>query len=171
MECEMPIQGRIYKWRQGSTFKTEAQVAGEFLEHLREEMGGHLTPTAVYEAAMDEESPIHEEFEWDIQKAAQAHWRDRAGNMMRHLAVVRVQEQSADNGVPAFMSVTVTVGERGYVSAAQVYSSSDYKQQTIDQALKMLNGLKARFGMLEELGVVWKAIARAEKNRIKSKAA
>jgi len=51
--------GRIYKWRPGSTFKVEAQIAGDYLEKLREENEGYLTPTEVYEAAMDEDSPIH----------------------------------------------------------------------------------------------------------------
>jgi len=166
----MPKKGRIYKWRPGATFKVDAQEAGEFLEDLKEQQGGVLTTTAVYEAAMDEDSPIHDEFEWDVEKAAQAHWRDRAGNMMRHLAVVRIKTHKPASGVPAFMSVNVTAGKRGYVSTEQVQSSADFQQQVIDQAIKLLNGLKARFETISELDEVWTAIAKAEKRRARQKA-
>lgn len=167
----MPKQGRIYKWRPGATFKVEAQVAGEYLEDLREDSGGALTTTAVYEAAMDPDSPLHEEFEWDVEKAAQAHWRDRAGNLIRHLAVVRVKNQKASSGIPAFMSVNVTSGQRGYVNAEQVYSSADYHHQVVDQVLKQLKGLQERYGKLEELDEIWSAIEKTEEARAKKKAA
>ena len=168
----MPKQGRIYKWRPGSTFKVDAQEAGEYLEELREQKEDEaLTPTDVYEAAQDPDSPLHEEFEWDVEKAAKAHWRDRAGNLLRHLAVVRVWTEEASDGVPAFLSVNVTSGSRGYVSAEQVYASADYHEQVVEQALKMFKGLQARFGKLGELSDIWKAIEKAEKKRAKKKAA
>jgi len=87
---------------------------------------------------------------------------------MRHLAVVRVQTQKASDGVPAFTSVNVTYGQRGYVSSEQVYSSADYRQQTLDQALTLLKGLQDRFGKFEELDEIWKAIAKAERRRAKN---
>jgi hypothetical protein len=165
----MPKQGRIYKWRPGSTFKADAQEAGEFLEELREKNGGVLTTTAVYEAAQDQDSPLHDDFEWDVEKAARAHWRERARDVMRHLAVVRIKTQKAPSGVPAFMSVNVTQGKRGYVSADQVKSSADFREQVIDQALRLLNGLKSRFETIQELDGIWKAIATAEKRRARQK--
>lgn len=165
----MAKRGRIYKWRKGSSFKVEAQVAGELLEDLREKNGGFLDKEDVWKAAQDPDSPIHEEFEWDVDKAAQAHWKSRAGDMIRHLAVVRILDTPPEEGMPAFINVVIQTDDddkrRGYVTGTQVLSDADLHQQAIDQALKLLKGLEARYNAIVELDDIWKAIRKAEKKR------
>jgi len=173
-EIEWHIEkvGRYYKWRPGSSFKVDAQVAGEYLEELREQNDGVLTKTDVYQAAQDPDSPIHGEFQWDVQKAAEAHWRARAGDMIRHLAIVRVKQMPASDGVPAFLNVRLTTTEgtkRGYVTGTEVLSSADLHEQVVAQALKQLKGLEGRYGKLVELDGVWEAIRKAEKRRANKK--
>lgn len=45
--------------------------------------GGYIEPATVVAAARDPKSPIHDEFEWDVHKAAQAHWLDTARQLIR----------------------------------------------------------------------------------------
>lgn len=164
----MSKKGRIYKWRKGSSFRVDAQVAGEFLEDLREQNGGLLTKDVVWEAAQNPESPIHKEFEWDVEIAAREHWKSRAGDMIRHLAVVRILDTPPEDGVPAFVNVVVKTDDderRGYVTGTQVLSDADLHQQAIDQALRLLKGLEARYNAIVELDDIWKAIRKAEKRR------
>jgi len=162
---------RVYKWRAGSTFKVDAQVAGEYLEELKEQNDGLLEPNVVWEAARDPESPIHEEFEWDVEKAAERHWRQRARNLMNHVAVVASYNETAGDGAPAFISVQVATKKRAYVSAAQVIANEDWHEQAIASCFKQLKGLESRYGKLTELDDVWNAIRKAEKKRSRAKVA
>lgn len=163
----MSDEGRVYKWDRGSSFKIDAQTAGEYLEALREQNGGVLKPEDVVEAAKDEHSPIHNEFEWDVNLAAQKHWKDRARNLLNHIVVVRLQDDSPDDGVPAFINVKVTTVDRGYVSMVQVVKIADWREQAIEDCFKMLNALKKRYEQLTELDPIWKAIEKAEQARAK----
>lgn len=163
--------GRVYKWRRGSTFKVDPQVAGEYLEELKDENDGLLQPDTVWQAARDPSSPIHDEFEWDMEKAAARHWRQRARNLMNHVAVVATYEESADDGAPAFINVKVATKQRAYVNTAQVIANEDWHDQAVASCLKQLKGLQARYEKLTELDEVWAAIRKAEKKRKRAKVA
>jgi hypothetical protein len=164
-------KGRIFKWKKGSTFKVDAQTAGTFLENLKAENDGILQPDDVVEAAKDPESPIHDEFEWDLQKAANNHWKDRARNLMNHLAVVRVYAEDASEGVSAFVNVEVAQSTRGYVAMSQVVANDDWRQQMVDDVLNRLKALQKKYEQLDELDGVWAAIKKAETRRAKGSAA
>lgn len=56
--------------------------------------GGYIEPSAVVEAARDPKSPIHDEFEWDVHKAAQAHWLDTARQLIRFVRLETTTEPS-----------------------------------------------------------------------------
>ena len=166
------VQGRLYTWDDGSTFKVSAQVAGEYLDTLRKQHGGVLAPEDVVEAAKSADSPIHGEFTWDVEKAAFQHWKARARNMMSHLSIQEFSEQDPRDSAPAMVNLVVTTfteTRRGYVSLEQVFSDEELRQQAIDQCLKLLSGIKRRFSVFEELEDVRTAIAKAEEKRAKSK--
>lgn len=44
---------------------------------------GYISPSRVIEAARDPKSPIHTDFEWDIQAAAEQYWLDQARTLIR----------------------------------------------------------------------------------------
>jgi len=161
-------KGRLYRWDVGSTFKVSAQVAGEYLDALREQNGGMLTPEIVVEAAKSEYSPIHKEFEWDFQKAAEKHWRERARNMISHIDIVRVQDDDPDAAVPAFVHVRLIDSGPAYVTMAQVVQVADWREFAIKDCLRMLKGLQKRYEQLTELDSIWAAIDEAEKARAKA---
>lgn len=138
------------------------QVAGEYLDEIRERNGGIVKPIDVVEAAKDISSPIHKEFEWDVDKAAVTAWKQRARQMLNHLViVVDVNKSDPEHTPPAFINVQITRGSRGYASTDAVALSEDWRSYALDQCMKMLTGLKRRFNHLSELDSVWAAIEEA----------
>lgn len=162
----MSSDGRIYKWAPGSTFKTEAQVAGEYIEELRQE-NGYITPEMVWKAAEDPDSPIHGDFEWNERKAAENHWRERARNMVNHIVVVRTYDEPADEALRAFVSVVVSEKERAYVDIETVKSDEEMRQDLIDDILAKLKAFQKRYEQITELDSIWAEITKAEKRRAK----
>jgi 1,4-alpha-glucan branching enzyme len=60
-------------------------------EHLKFlELNGRLTPERVVHDAKRPESPLHEHFLWDVQKAAEHFWLDQARDLIRAVKVVVV---------------------------------------------------------------------------------
>ena len=65
--------------RKGYRVKTDPQVVGEYCYALEQVKGRKITPKELVEAARDENSPLHNEFEWNDTIAAQKHreWQAR----------------------------------------------------------------------------------------------
>jgi len=53
-----------------------------------QDVNGRITPEAVVTDARDPKSPLHELFNWDVQKAAEGFWLDRARSIIRSVEVV-----------------------------------------------------------------------------------
>lgn len=164
----MSSDGRIYKWAAGSTFKTDAQIAGEYIEELRQENDGFVTPEMVWKAAEDPDSPIHDDFEWDERKAAENHWKERARNLVNHIVVVRTYDEPADEGLKAFISVVVSEKKRAYVDIGTVKSDEEMRQDLIDSILAQLKVFQKRYEQITELDAIWAEIRKAEKRRAKA---
>lgn len=58
------------------------------LERLSTRHGGRLQADDVWKAARPASSPLHGRFEWDVQKAAIAHWREQARDILQLWIVV-----------------------------------------------------------------------------------
>jgi hypothetical protein len=56
--------------------------------------GGYIEPAAVVEAARDPKCILHDEFEWDIRAAAEAHWLDTARSLIRFVRLETTTEPS-----------------------------------------------------------------------------
>src|SRR5262245_45008054 len=57
-------------------------------ELARMEATGGLTAKRVVEEARPPDAPLHDLFEWDVVKAAQAHWENQARMVIRSVEVV-----------------------------------------------------------------------------------
>ena len=47
------------------------------------ERDGTTTPEAVLADAKDKESPLHDLFDWNVKRAAEAHWLERSRDILR----------------------------------------------------------------------------------------
>jgi hypothetical protein len=159
-------EGRIFKWKDGSTFKASAQEVGEYLSNYMQMHGLPVLQTEdIVEAAKDVASPMHNDFEWDVYKAAEKHWKERARNLANHIVIVKSKKQPAYEGVPAFTSIEVTDYGRGYMAMTDVISDEEYKKQAIDFVKRQLISLKNKYEKYTQLDHIWKEIRKLEKTR------
>lgn len=91
----------------------DPQVVGEHLDRLRER--GDCSAGAILESAKPSDSPIHCLYEWDVEKAAEAHWLQVSRSIPKRLVEVRceVSESEPVRVTPAFAHVPPKDGRRG----------------------------------------------------------
>ena len=160
----------MFRWRPGSRFSVKAQVAGGELDRIRRENNGDLIPASVVDAARDDESPLHDLFEWEDSRAAELFRQTQARHLINSIRIiVREDEESPEESRIAFIRVRVDK-RSSYRSASSVLSDTDLRKQAIDECLALLEGVKARFDHLNELAEVFEAIQNvSSKFRTKKK--
>ena len=86
---------------------------------------GVLTPDAVIEDAKDPESPLHDQFEWDTDKAAYRYWVDQARSLITSVKVVETIEKRKVSTVYYVRNPQADSDEQGYVSVTTLKSDED----------------------------------------------
>lgn len=146
----------VYKWRAGHCRTVPAQVAGEHLEELRVEHSG-LTARVVVDDAKRPESPLHPEFEWDDEQAADE-WRlHQARNIMNAMIAVLGEGMEQPRETRAFVVVTENHQDR-YTSVAVALTDPAFRQQVLARAFREFEALRRKYAELEELATIFKAI-------------
>lgn len=69
----------IYRWKTGSRFKTDANIAAGIMNKLAKE--NRLNAETLVDVSRPEDAPLHNEFEWDDVKAAEE-WRKQTSRVM-----------------------------------------------------------------------------------------
>ena len=152
----------VYRWREGTHPKVEAQAAGEHLEALRAASGA-LTARLVVDDAKAAESPLHEAFEWDDSKAADEYRLVQAREIMRGVAVV-ISDDGDDEEKTSRAFVVVTQNEQDrYESIQVVMKDPAMRQQVLTRALRELEAWERKYRELEEFAGVVKAIEKSRK--------
>lgn len=143
-----------YVYRVQGLNKAPAQVAGEIMEQLEHSEQG-LSPASLLDASRDENAPLHGEFEWDDQKAAEEYRLTQAGDLIRNVRII-VEEQDAPTR--AFVST----GERSgaYVSLQSALDNSKWKSNLLESAKRAMNEFAAKYRQLEELAGVIAEMAK-----------
>jgi len=88
---------------------------------------GKLNPKDVFEAAKDPSNVLHQEFDWDKDRAAQQHWLDTARSLIRSY-VVEVKSTITNTVLEAPMYVRnpgLPAHQEGYVTVSEVKNSTD----------------------------------------------
>ena len=130
--------------------KADPQKIGEALAEIKAKHGGDLRPRYVWSAVKDHpRHPLHKHFQWDVQKAAEAHWTDQARELIRVVRVVD-SERPDDPPVPAFISVS-DKGGASYRSASEIRSSAYYQHIVMKQALRDLESWQRRYRELSDV--------------------
>ena len=108
------------------------EAVAERLRQLTEASGGVLTPTAVVKDAMDATSPLHDQFEWDAQKAAWNHWIVRAREIIRSVRV-QFRDDSQSLSVVAYVRDPRLVEDQGYLSTLSIRTDQDLAREALVQ--------------------------------------
>jgi hypothetical protein len=167
-----PVPVRVeYRWRSGARRPVDlAVILGKEVERLRKKhrVRGITAEILVKEAASPR-SPLHELFDWEDDSAAHQ-WRlEQARSAMRDLVVVSVTHQGEvvdDRPVRALFNLDRvpdgdddTAGE--YIATATVLESQVLRRRLLRQALRELEGFRAKYKFLSELNAIFVAIDKA----------
>ena len=148
-----------YRWKTQGIFKTDANTVGQIFEELESTVG--LTAENVVNVSRDTLAPLHDEFEWDNDIAAES-WRKRqAQNMIGNLSIV-LAETEEENATPirAFFATEL----HHYENIEAIISNGDKRDHLLDRALRELKAFKNKYRMLTELAAVFGAIDQVTEN-------
>ena len=131
---------------------------------------GYISPDLVIEDAKDDKSPLHECFEWDVNKAALETWRDTARTLIRSVRVIRsietVEFRAEGHNLPEFVRDPSRKGdEQGYVRTAELRNDRDRAIASImmeisraEAAIARARNVAEALGLSEEVRLVRSAI-------------
>ena len=143
-------------------FKTESMQAA--LMALYEANNNQLPPRSVVDAARDPSSPLHDEFEWDDDAAAEAYRLAQAGALVRRVLATIIKRD------PKTKRLTATVTRQyqsrpsqrhrdgGYETLQDILSDEDKRAELIGRVLREMRSYRKRYEELVELQSIWSAI-------------
>ena len=151
----------IFKWKDGSHFPVDAQVAGERIEAIRDE-AGVVTAPLVLEDARAEDSPLHRCFEWDDSIAAEKHRLHQTRYLLERI----VTTVTVDGGVPtetrAYVATRVEeMTQHDFRPVAAVMADADSRKQFVQTALTELARWEAKYAHVPELAATVAAVRAA----------
>ena len=139
----------IYSWKTGSCISIDAEQAYAEMSTLSE-----LTPANVLELARDEDSALHDAFEWDNSVAAEKYRLGQA----RHLIVSIVVRQDEDKAEESQRVFQISTERAHYQPIRYFLENKDEHTRLLERAKGELYAIQKRYGNLAELEEVFDAI-------------
>lgn len=133
-------------WRIDGFYKADAEKVAEELETL----GSEYSLSDVVEKAKDENSEMHDCFEWDDSIAGQKYRESQAQNMIRLLVYTK---DDGDNKEKTNIRFIVSTGKRDntYTPTRLVVRVQTEYEQLLERAMSELRAFKAKYSSLSEL--------------------
>lgn len=144
----------VYEWTVKGIYKTDANIAGKVCEELSNTVG--LTKKNLVDASRSEDAPLHNEFEWRDDIAAERYREVQASKIIRSL-VVRQEAISAEP-VRAYFKIANT-----FEPIESIIISPAKTTSLLEMALRELNSFRMKYSTLSELAVVFHAIDELQK--------
>lgn len=118
---------------------TDTQIA-----HVKmmEDEHGRLTAAQLVTDAKREDSPLHDLFEWDVTKAAEAHWLDIGREIIRTVTVI-VTQNDVTIKVPNYVRDPDAKGQ-GYRSITSLRGDEDAAREALRNEFTRAAGVLQR---------------------------
>lgn len=140
-----------YEYKVPGLYKVDAQIAGEICEELQNSPQG-LTPESLLEVSSDKSCPLHDEFEWRDDVAAQKYRLQQAANLIRCITIVVDKGDAEPQNERAF--VVKPGRESAYVSLKNAISNDVWREHLLKQAKDEMRWFQGKYRRLEELAGV-----------------
>lgn len=115
---------------------------------------GDITPDIVVDDAMNPDSPLHSCFQWDVQKAARAHWRSTARRILSVRYVGHKSSTIVLSTTHYVRDVTKPGNQQGYVSIVKLKTNEERSRDTVRaECVKAESALTRARIVAEVLGV------------------
>jgi hypothetical protein len=148
----------VYSWKEASRIKADAQIAGEMCEELERTVG--LTPKSLVDANRDKTAPLHDEFEWNNDIAADKYRETQAQYIIRMLCVGTENKEKQ----PSRAFYSIVQGDHKYESLSVIVESDDKAKKLLQAAYKELMAFKQKYESLAELIPVFDIIDEVTQN-------
>lgn len=147
----------VYEWKSSARIKGDAQKCGELFEQLSATEEG-LTAKTLLEANKPESAPLHNDYEWDDEKAAEE-WRlHQSRNFINSITVKMVSEDKEnETQVRAFHIVSEP---HQYEPIAAIIKEKNKYEQLLQSAYSELQAFRKKYSTLKELIPVFDSIER-----------
>lgn len=146
----------VYSWKTYN-YSVSADVVGKEFEKI-EKQYGKLTNDLVLQNAEDEDSPIHELFEWDDAVAGHKYRLTQATQLIINLAF-EPDEQTKPKPVRAYYNVSEPDKKKGsFVNMKSAFSNPDSRDIILKRALRELESFKEKYQSITELAGVFSKI-------------
>lgn len=123
----------------------DAQVVGELCEELSNTIG--LTPKTLLDANRDEDTPLHDYFEWRDDVAAEKYREEQARYIIRSIIIVSEEDEKPE--VRAYCPVIVDSNPE-FKHIDTVIKSTDLTQQMLENAKKELFAFQVKYNSLRD---------------------
>ena len=117
-----------------------------------EDRSGRVRPERVVEAARDPKSVLHKKFQWDIKKAAMAHWLETAQRLIREVKLEIVIENVRFSS--PFYVADPSTKDSAYVETTAIAKKEELAEQVlldevarIEGAVERARGVAMVFGL------------------------
>lgn len=147
----------VFKWKDGSRHKGNAQKIGEELLKVRKKYG-NIEAETVVKAAISTRSPLHSQFNWDDKSAAHQHRLEQARCLVRSIVTIH-PERTDEKVIPAFAAVSKGEPNKSiYVPFLEGIAHEPTRSEILARAKAELRAFRRKYALLQELTDVFKAI-------------
>lgn len=136
-----------YKWATGSVHKTDPNIAAKVTAELEEQ--GKLNAKNLVDVSRPEDAPLHNEFEWDNDVAAEKYREEQARGIIRHLQVV-VEENK-----PQKVYCNLIRTEAEYTTIEKAIRQEDTREMLLRNAFREMETFRLKYESLKELAEIF----------------
>ena len=113
---------------------------------------GKLTPSGVVEAARNEASVLHDQFEWDDTKAGERYREAQARSLITRVILVRRSgPETTIRSVAYVRNPDCKPNEQGYIAVAKIASDEDRQREVLVDEARRIRAAIARARQLEAM--------------------
>jgi hypothetical protein len=153
-----------YKYRVPGIVKVPVEVAGKVCQDIID-LEGAITPKRLVDVSRPEDAPLHGEFEWNDNVAAEKYREEQARQIIKNIIIV---DSSIDEERQLNVSVGEVKGDRAFVPTDErthkyiplyaALSEEAYRENLIQQAKRDMYAFRIKYFRLKELEHIIKDI-------------
>lgn len=135
-----------YSWALGFNPPVAADRFAVAYRELGQQLGHAPEAADLVTAARARSHALHECFNWDRNAAAEAHWIDQAGRLIRNLRITFTTSPAREMPMRALFRVAVD-GEKTWAATGVVIAEPDLQQQVLRDILADLRAFLGKYAV------------------------
>lgn len=144
-----------YTYKVPGLYKTPAEVAGAICQQLQDSKAG-LSPATLLDASRDPDAPLHDEFEWRDDVAAEKFRLSQAQGLIRNICIVT--KRADGSMVKDRQFVSAPGGQTQYVALQSALNREDWTEHLLEQARGECKAFLAKYRRLQALAGISSAM-------------